>query len=273
MRNNLKLITTEMFGDLPCNFYRNMNDDILITREQIGTALEYTDPSKAIRKIHLKHRDRLESLCVRLKIDMVPQFGANLSKSEEQERVYYTGRGVMEICRWSRQPKANIFMDWVWDVIEAYRQNDMTSPSIANSFNALAKSVTDTLLLFDKRLLRLEENQTVVPQSPPKKRFSYWASKMLPKYQLLMDYFNIETHKELYSQLFKEFQNTYPDVELNQLIDDYCYENKVYSCFTLESIEHNKTIRMAFESMVDDLLRRYNLLTERTIVKEKTIFD
>lgn len=29
---NLKLITTETFGDLPCNFYRNMNDDILLKR-------------------------------------------------------------------------------------------------------------------------------------------------------------------------------------------------------------------------------------------------
>ena len=34
------------------------------------------------------------------------QTGTNLTKSEEQERVYYTERGVMEICRWSRQPKA-----------------------------------------------------------------------------------------------------------------------------------------------------------------------
>ena len=28
---NLKLITTEIFGDLSCNFYRNMNGDILLT--------------------------------------------------------------------------------------------------------------------------------------------------------------------------------------------------------------------------------------------------
>ncbi len=45
MTNNLKFITTETFGDLPCNFYRNMNDDIFLTREQIGIALEYSAPS------------------------------------------------------------------------------------------------------------------------------------------------------------------------------------------------------------------------------------
>lgn len=50
MINNLKLITTEKFGDLDCSFYRNMNDDILLTREQIGTTLEYAYPDDALSK-------------------------------------------------------------------------------------------------------------------------------------------------------------------------------------------------------------------------------
>ena len=52
----MKLITTEKFGELDCSFYRNMNDDILLTREQIEEALEYADPIKAIQKIYLKHQ-------------------------------------------------------------------------------------------------------------------------------------------------------------------------------------------------------------------------
>ena len=44
----LKLITTETFGTVPCDFYRNMNDDMLLTREQIGQALEYKDPMVAM---------------------------------------------------------------------------------------------------------------------------------------------------------------------------------------------------------------------------------
>jgi len=65
--NNLRLITTETFGDLSCEFYRNMNDDILLTREQIGQALEYANPIKAIQSIHNKHKDRLDSLSIRIK--------------------------------------------------------------------------------------------------------------------------------------------------------------------------------------------------------------
>ena len=62
MTNNLKLITAETFGDLSCNFYHNMNDDILLIREQIGTALEYSNPDIALSKIHKKHSDRLDQL-------------------------------------------------------------------------------------------------------------------------------------------------------------------------------------------------------------------
>lgn len=63
-----KLVTTETFGTVPCDFYRNMNDDTLLIRKQIRQTLEYKDLSKAIRKIHSKHKDRLELLCSRLKL-------------------------------------------------------------------------------------------------------------------------------------------------------------------------------------------------------------
>lgn len=65
---NLKLITTEQFNGLDCNFYRNANDDVLLTREQIGTALEYSNPQKAIDNIHAKHNDRLSQFSATLKV-------------------------------------------------------------------------------------------------------------------------------------------------------------------------------------------------------------
>jgi len=74
------------------------------------------------------------------------QIGGDLTKSEEQERVYYTERGIMEICRWSRQPKANLFMDWVWDVIEAYRHNELTPQinitPLTDAITTLTQSMT-----------------------------------------------------------------------------------------------------------------------------------
>ena len=139
--SNLKLITTENFGNISCDFYRNMNDDILLTREQIGSALEYTNPRTAIKNIHRKHKDRLDELSIRIKSGGYQN--EPTSKSEEQERVYYTERGIMEICRWSRQPLANQFMDWCWDVIEKYRNNQEFANTIDNTaLNTLTQAIT-----------------------------------------------------------------------------------------------------------------------------------
>lgn len=60
---------------------------------------------------------------------------------------------------------------------------------------------------------------------------------------------------------------------MNQLVDDYCYENKLESCFTLDAIEHDKTVRQLFESMVDNLLQKYHLVSENSHIRIKTIFD
>lgn len=270
--SNLQLITTENFGIIPCDFYRNMNDDILLTREQIGSALEYANPGKAIQKIHLKHKDRLDPLCLKVKLGY-PQSGGDLTKSEEQERIYYTERGIMEICRWSKMPKANQFMDWCWDVIERYRNNqgftDQNTQLLINAITTLTSSIT----LMQQDISSIKEQQLQAQRKLPKKSFSRWTKRMFPKYKLLMNYFDIDL-SELYHNLFLELENLYPDIDLAQMQDDYCFENKLDSCFTMDVIEHNKDLRTLFEHMVDDLLDRYKLKSdsneEYTI--RKTIF-
>ena len=96
---------------------------------------------------------------------------------------------------------------------------------------------------------------------------------MFPKYQLLAEYFDI-SYTELYKNLYREMQNLYPDVDLNQLKDDYCYENRLENCYTLDAIEHAPHIRVLFENVVDTLLRQYDLMQSETAqTKYTTIFD
>ncbi len=176
--------------------------------------------------------------------------------------------------------KLELYQDKCADVlasvfIDHKTTDQLTIQPILDTLNTFTKTVNDTLLSLNERMSKLEESQEQVKKSLPKKRFSYWNSKMFPKYQLLMDYFEIPTGKNgiLYKELYKEFHNTYPDIEINQIVDDYCYDNGLESCFTLDAIEHDKTVRKLFESMVDGLLDKYELLSENVTVREKTIFD
>lgn len=149
--------------------------------------------------------------------------------------------------------------------------SDISMQPITEALNTITNTLTtltQTMTSMQQEINSLKETQSV-QQKLPKKR----STKMYPKYQLLTDYFHI-THKELYKNLYSELQNTYPDIDLNQEIDDYCYENKLDSAYTLDVIEHNLTLRKLFESIIDNLLEKYNLAESGNInTKTPTIFD
>ena len=146
-----------------------------------------------------------------------------------------------------------------------------------DDIQALAQSVNNLVQKIDNKFDSLEARvstlENTTPKSLPKKqRFTYWQSKMFPKYQALAEYFEIQL-KDLYKNLYREFQNMYSDIELNQIVDDYCYENKLETCYTLDAIEHDKTVRVLFEQLVDTLLEKYDLVLHKEKLVVSTIFD
>lgn len=131
-----------------------------------------------------------------------------------------------------------------------------TLSELNNKLAVITQNITMTMNYFteiNSRLTNIEQQL-----NKPKKKFSYWSTKMFPKYQALTDYLHI-THKQLYGIIFKKLQDTYPDVDLNQLVEDYCYENDLENCYTLDAIEHDKEIRRLYESTVDEMMIQYGL--------------
>lgn len=143
--NPMTVITSKSFGALNVDVYQNDKHQYYMTREQIGAALEYSDPRIAIYKIHQRNADRLDPLSSVTKL--VTQVG---NHTEERELFCYNLRGVMEICRFSRQPKADAFMDFCWDIMESLMRGDsvLATPQMDA---ALSKEFIDVRLhaLFD----------------------------------------------------------------------------------------------------------------------------
>ena len=144
--------------------------------------------------------------------------------------------------------------------------------ALAQSVNNLVQKIDNKFDSLEARVSTLENNVTTQKVLPKKQRFTYWSSKMFPKYQALAEYFEIQL-KDLYKNLYREFQNMYPDIELNQIVDDYCYENKLETCYTLDAIDHDKTVRVLFEQLVDNLLEKYDLVLHKEKLVVSTIFD
>jgi prophage antirepressor-like protein len=118
----LSVIRNDSFGEVQCDFYGDNKNDIWMTREQIGTALGYSEPRKNIAKIHERYKDRLDRFSGVVKVT---------TPGGIQEVVVYNAKGVYEICRWSRQAKADQFMDWVWDIVEGYRSGKLIQAPVA----------------------------------------------------------------------------------------------------------------------------------------------
>ena len=143
--------------------------------------------------------------------------------------------------------------------------------ALAQSVNNLVQKIDNTFDSLESRISILENN-TTTQKALPKKRYTYWSSKMFAKYQALADYFEI-SYKELYKNLYRELENRYPDIEVNQIVDDYCYENHLETCYPLDAIEHNRRVRILFEQLVDNFLEKYNLATPKENLVVSTIFD
>ena len=272
---NLKLITTETFGDLSCNFYHNMNDDILLTREQIGQALEYSDPIKAIQNIHSKHKDRLDDLCIHIKSETfdIPQSDGGRKNNLLTERVYYTERGIMEICRWSRQPKANIFMDWVWDIIEKYRHNEL-QPNLQPLIDSLS-ILTQTITTIQQDINTLKESQTT--KKLPEKKYSRWKTNTFYKLNTLLSYVNTHSEEnlklsEIIHLVIQEIEDTY-NIEINDYVEAYKSKfNLETNPYAIDVINHYKDIKDMFTLTLDSIMNRLDL-SDNTKSSSKNIFD
>lgn len=143
--------------------------------------------------------------------------------------------------------------------------------ALVQNVNTLVQKIDNVFNSLESRIDMLENNN-ITQKALPKKRYTYWSSKMFTKYQALADYFEI-SYKELYKNLYRELENRYPDVEVNQIVDDYCYENHLETCYPLDAIEHNRRVRILFEQLVDNLLEKYNLSTSKENFVVSTIFD
>ena len=143
--NSMTVITSKPFGALNMDVYQNDKHQYYMTREQIGKALEYSDPVTAICKIHNRNADRLDPLSSTTKLVV-----SEKNRTNTREFYMYNLRGVMEICRLSRQPKADAFMDFCWDIMESLMRGDsvLATPQMDA---ALSKEFIDVRLhaLFD----------------------------------------------------------------------------------------------------------------------------
>lgn len=117
----LRLVRQGDFLGTKCDFYVDENDNIYMSRTQIGYALRYKNPQDAIKKIHQRHYEQLEKRYIEV-------VGDNLSPrvkdlGNKTSIFMYDERGVLDVVRWSTSKMADEYFDWVYDVIAEIKKN------------------------------------------------------------------------------------------------------------------------------------------------------
>lgn len=133
----LQLYTTKTYNgiEFDCYIEAGQTSDFWATRTQIGELLGYVDPRIAIAKIHERNQERLDKFSTVTKL-VTHEEGRTVTR----EVVLYNFKGLLEICRYSNQPKADAIMDWLWEVADEIRRT--------GSYSAKAKRSRRTLSSF-----------------------------------------------------------------------------------------------------------------------------
>ncbi|OMF70524.1 hypothetical protein [Paenibacillus glucanolyticus] len=133
----LRLVKQGDFLGIKCDFWESKDGTVYMTRDQVGSALKYAEPNKSIDVIHRRNPDRLDALSTTVKLTGVD--------GRDRNHLVYEPKGIFEICRLSRQPIADAFMDWVYDVIEAIRTGRISQEVLRKAGIGIRHTLTDTI--------------------------------------------------------------------------------------------------------------------------------
>lgn len=266
--NNLKLVETDVFNEIAtCDFWGNANNEYLVTREQIGRALGYSNPANAIKNIHLKHKERLDKFSTQLTLGYVEG-----DRYVERERILYNRKGIMEICRWSRQPLADKFMDWCWEIMDRLISNSLNTVTLSREeysmiintvnevgqLNKVNEQLTRQLQIISAQNTTMQDKlsrmwQKIMLIVPPA-HYSSWKNKMSQKIVSLakiLGYTNDDERKSIYSDIYNMMRSDY-DIDLDSYKENYLLSQiDCKNVAMIDVIDSDTALRDIFEEIVD----------------------
>lgn len=150
----LKLVKQGEFLGTRCDFYVDEENNIYMSRTQIGYALQYKNPQDAIKKIHLRHYEKLQQRYVEVVGDNLSPRPRDLGK--RTSIFMYDERGILDVIRWSTTEIADQYFDWVYDIIQSIKKNgyyitsekDKKWLGIRNESKEARRYETDQIKLF-----------------------------------------------------------------------------------------------------------------------------
>jgi len=229
--------------------------------------LGYSNPANAIKNIHLKHKERLDKFSTQLTLGYVEG-----DRYVERERILYNRKGIMEICRWSRQPLADKFMDWCWEIMDRLISNSLNTVTLSREeysmiintvnevgqLNKVNEQLTRQLQIISAQNTTMQDKlsrmwQKIMLIVPPA-HYSSWKNKMSQKIVSLakiLGYTNDDDRKSIYSDIYNMMRSDY-DIDLDSYKENYLLSQiDCKNVAMIDVIDSDTALRDIFEEIVD----------------------
>lgn len=168
-------------------------------------------------------------------------------------------------------------MDWVWDIVEKYRNNE--SIYISQQDNTVNEKLIELLTSMNNRLSRLEEQFN--KKKLPEKKYSRWKTKTFNKLNTLLSYVNGNSDEnlkllEIIHLVIGETEDTY-SIELNNYAAAYKSEFDLDTTpYAIDVINYYKDIRDMFTLTLDSIMEKLHIAEDADCNenhKSRNIFD
>lgn len=117
----LRLVKQERFLGTVCDFYVDEENNIYMSRTQIGYSLGYANPAHAILVMHQRHKERMDKFSIEVRSSQFETPFNGIGKSNKA--FMYVEQGIYAICGYSNKERAERFNDWVYEAIISIRRN------------------------------------------------------------------------------------------------------------------------------------------------------
>lgn len=207
------------------------------------------------------------------------QTGTVDSNGAIQERTFYSRKGVMEICRWSRQPKADEFMDWCWDIIDGLiaKSREDNTQSLDNIIQT--NKNTDMILRtlqsqkeINKELIKkIDRLETLVTTIIPMPSYSEWKTEMNKKIKNIASQIGNNTPdgiRSIYGDIYKIMRLDY-GMPVEQYKGEYMINHKeATNPPAIDIVKEVPELKQLFEAIVNNYIEIKSVPTMDSVISE-----
>lgn len=244
MTNQLTKINSDNFYGSNADFYRNENNDIYMTIEQVANCLGYKS-RKGIEKVLERNPYLRES-----------EFSVENKLSATDGKAYVTRLicedGIYEITMLSTKPKAKEFRAFVRKIIKGLRKQEL---SLINNTTNQQLDVNNQYLCLQKTISQIQDNlnrmESILWMLIPPKPYqdTDWKYVVLEQVKSLAKKHSLK-ETTILGKIYNKMRLDY-DIQLNWIQAKYMRDNPETSRIsTLDLIDQHEELHKPFESVL-----------------------